>query len=41
MESLELFAKQVMPEFQERHEQHQKWREQQLDGVKHPINSSI
>ena len=41
MESLELFAQQVMPEFQERHEQHQKWREQQLDGVKHPINSSI
>ena len=41
MESLELFAKEVMPEFKERHHQHQKWREQQLDGVKFPMYSSI
>ncbi len=41
METLEMFATQVMPEFHERHEQHQKWREQQLDGVTLPINSSI
>jgi alkanesulfonate monooxygenase SsuD/methylene tetrahydromethanopterin reductase-like flavin-dependent oxidoreductase (luciferase family) len=41
METLEMFAKEVMPEFQERHPAHQKWREQQLDGVKHEINSSI
>jgi alkanesulfonate monooxygenase SsuD/methylene tetrahydromethanopterin reductase-like flavin-dependent oxidoreductase (luciferase family) len=41
METLELFAKEVMPEFQERHHLHQKWREQQLDGVKFPINASI
>jgi alkanesulfonate monooxygenase SsuD/methylene tetrahydromethanopterin reductase-like flavin-dependent oxidoreductase (luciferase family) len=41
MESLELFAKEVMPEFKERHREQQKWREQQLDGVKFPINSSI
>ncbi len=41
MESLELFAKEVMPEFKERHVKQQKWREQQLDGVKFPINSSI
>jgi alkanesulfonate monooxygenase SsuD/methylene tetrahydromethanopterin reductase-like flavin-dependent oxidoreductase (luciferase family) len=41
MESLEMFAKEVMPEFKERHHLHQKWREQQLDGVKHEINSSI
>jgi alkanesulfonate monooxygenase SsuD/methylene tetrahydromethanopterin reductase-like flavin-dependent oxidoreductase (luciferase family) len=41
METLELFAKEVMPEFQERHHLHQRWREQQLDGVKHEINSSI
>jgi len=41
MESLELFAKEVMPEFKERHPQHQQWREQQLDGVTFPINSSI
>jgi hypothetical protein len=41
MESLEMFAREVMPEFKERHPQHQKWREQQLDGIKHEINSSI
>ena len=41
MESLEMFAKEVMPEFQDRHHMHVKWREQQLDGVKLPINSSI
>ncbi len=41
MESLELFAKEVMPEFKERHREHQKWREQQLDGVKFPVNSTI
>src|SRR5205823_5902177 len=41
METLELFAKELMPEFQERHHLHQKWREQQLDGVKFAINSSV
>lgn len=41
MASLELFAKDVMPEFQERHKQHQKWREQQLDGVAFPVNATI
>ena len=41
MESLETFAREVMPEFTERHALHQKWREQQLDSVKFPINSSI
>jgi alkanesulfonate monooxygenase SsuD/methylene tetrahydromethanopterin reductase-like flavin-dependent oxidoreductase (luciferase family) len=40
-ESLELFGTAVMPEFRERHQLHQQWREQQLDGVRHPINSSI
>ena len=30
-----------MPEFKERHPQHQQWREQQLDGVKFPVYSSI
>jgi hypothetical protein len=30
-----------MPEFKERHPQHQKWREQQMDRMKFPINSSI
>ncbi|MCL2395863.1 MAG: LLM class flavin-dependent oxidoreductase, partial [Acidimicrobiaceae bacterium] len=41
MESLELFCTKVMPEFKDRHELHQKWREEQLDGVQFPINSSI
>ena len=41
METLELFAKEVTPEFQERHAQLLKWREQQLDGITLPINSSI
>jgi alkanesulfonate monooxygenase SsuD/methylene tetrahydromethanopterin reductase-like flavin-dependent oxidoreductase (luciferase family) len=42
MESIERFAKEVMPEFKERHEtKHRRWREQQLDGVQFPVNSSI
>lgn len=41
MESMELFGKAVLPEFVERHPQHQKWRAEQLDGVKLPINSTI
>ena len=41
MESLELFAREVMPEFRERHREHQEWRARQLEGVKFPINSSI
>jgi alkanesulfonate monooxygenase SsuD/methylene tetrahydromethanopterin reductase-like flavin-dependent oxidoreductase (luciferase family) len=41
MESLELFGTQVLPEFKDRHHLHQKWREEQLDGVKFDINSSI
>ena len=41
MPSLELFAKEVMPEFKERHHKHQEWREQQLQGVSHAVNSSI
>ena len=41
MESIERFGKQVLPEFKERHKEHQKWREEQLQGVEYPINSSI
>jgi len=42
MASIELFAKEVMPEFQERHETVQKpWREQQLEGVEFLNNSTI
>lgn len=42
MDSLHLFAKEVMPEFQERHEtKHRKWREEQLAGVDLLNNSTI
>jgi len=42
MEAIDLFGTQVLPEFRERHEtKHRKWREQQLDGVEFPVNSSI
>ena len=42
MESIERFGKEVLPDFKERHETvHRKWREEQLDGVEFPINSSI
>jgi alkanesulfonate monooxygenase SsuD/methylene tetrahydromethanopterin reductase-like flavin-dependent oxidoreductase (luciferase family) len=41
MASLELFAKDVMPEFHERHVEQQRWRKQQLSGVKHAVNSTI
>lgn len=42
MESIERFGKQVLPDFKERHETiHRKWRNEQLAGVEHPINSSI
>jgi hypothetical protein len=42
MASIELFAKEVMPEFQERHEKEQRpWREQQLAGVPYLNNSTI
>jgi alkanesulfonate monooxygenase SsuD/methylene tetrahydromethanopterin reductase-like flavin-dependent oxidoreductase (luciferase family) len=42
MASIELFAKEVMPEFQERHETVQRpWRAQQLEGVCFPNNSTI
>jgi hypothetical protein len=41
MASLELFSREVMPEFQERHRKQQAWRERELAGVKFPVNSSI
>ncbi len=41
MDSLYRFGKEVLPEFADRHEQHQKWRDQQLAGVEYPVNSSI
>jgi alkanesulfonate monooxygenase SsuD/methylene tetrahydromethanopterin reductase-like flavin-dependent oxidoreductase (luciferase family) len=41
METIEMFAKEVMPEFQERHHKHEKWRAQQLDGFTHPVNSTV
>jgi hypothetical protein len=42
MASIELFGRKVLQDFKERHEvKHTKWREQQLDGFRHPVNSSI
>ncbi|MDO8614125.1 MAG: LLM class flavin-dependent oxidoreductase [Dehalococcoidia bacterium] len=41
MDSIYRTGTKVIPEFQERHAEHQKWREQQLAGVEHPVNSSI
>jgi hypothetical protein len=42
MASIELFAREVMPEFQERHETvHKPWRARQLEGVQFVNNSTI
>jgi len=41
MDSIYRTGTQVIPEFKERHDQHQKWRGEQLAGVEYPINSSI
>ena len=41
MDSLQRFGTKVLPEFKERHKEHQKWRDEQLAGLDFPINSSI
>jgi len=41
MDSIHRTGTQVIPEFKERHAQHQEWRAQQLEGVPYPVNSSI
>ncbi len=41
MESIDIFGRQVLPEFKDRHEQHRRWRAQQLQGLEFPVNSSI
>jgi len=41
MDSIYRVGTKVLPEFNERHEEHQRWREEQLAGVDFPINSSI
>ncbi len=41
MDSIYRTGTKVIPEFKERHDQHQKWRAQQLEGVEYPVNSSI
>ena len=41
MDSLQRFGTEVLPEFKERHKEHQKWRAEQLRDVEYPINSSI
>lgn len=41
MESLEIWATEVIPEFRERDAEHQAWRKQQLDGIDLPVVSSL
>ena len=42
MESIELFGKEVLPDFKERHEtEHRPWRERQLQTFQFDVNSSI
>ena len=41
MDSIYRTGTKVIPEFKERHEDHQKWRAEQLAGVEHEINSTI
>lgn len=41
MDSIYRVGTKVLPEFRERHEDQQKWREKALDGVEYPVNSSI
>ncbi|GLZ11992.1 flavin-dependent oxidoreductase [Actinomadura sp. NBRC 104425] len=41
MESLEIWATQVIPEFREREAEHQAWRKEQLDGIALPVVTSV
>ena len=41
MDSIYRTGTKVIPEFKERHAEHQKWRAKQLEGVEYPINSTI
>jgi alkanesulfonate monooxygenase SsuD/methylene tetrahydromethanopterin reductase-like flavin-dependent oxidoreductase (luciferase family) len=41
MDSIYRVGTKVLPEFRERHEEHEKWREKALDGVEYRVNSSI
>ncbi len=41
MDSIYRTGTKVIPEFKERHEEHQKWRDEQLAGVEHEVNSTI
>ena len=41
MESLEIWGKQILPEFREREPQHQAWRQAQLEAIDLPVVSSV
>jgi alkanesulfonate monooxygenase SsuD/methylene tetrahydromethanopterin reductase-like flavin-dependent oxidoreductase (luciferase family) len=41
MDSIYRTGTKVIPEFKERHAEHQEWRARQLEGVEHAVNSSI
>ena len=41
VESMELVAEEVLPEFRERQEQHGAWRAEQLQGCRHLVNATV
>ena len=41
VESMELVAEEVLPEFRERQEQHDAWRAEQLQGCRHLVNATV
>lgn len=41
VETMELMAREVLPEFRERHGEHERWRAAQLDGCRHAINATV
>jgi alkanesulfonate monooxygenase SsuD/methylene tetrahydromethanopterin reductase-like flavin-dependent oxidoreductase (luciferase family) len=41
LESMELVATEVLPEFRDRHDRHEQWRAEQLRDCPHPINATV
>ena len=41
MESMELVAEQVLPEFRDRDEAHRKWRDEQVADITVPVASTV
>ena len=36
-----ILAREIMPEFRAREHRHQTWRKQQMEGIAHPIITSV